>query len=228
MIRKYFVFMTFLCAINLYAQDYFPKNDGVVTKNNNYIALTNAKIYVTATEIINNGTLLIKDDKIVASGASVPIPKNAITIDIEGKSIYPSFIDLYSSFGVEKPKRPSGRNRSAQYDASRSGYYWNDHVMPENQAISKFQFDNKTASELLKAGFGAVNTHIQDGIVRGTGSLVTLNSNDGNEHRIISENSGQYLSFSKSVLSNQSYPSSIMGSMALLRQLYIDADWYAN
>jgi imidazolonepropionase-like amidohydrolase len=228
MIRKYFVFMTFLCAINLYAQDYFPKNDGVVTKNDNYIALTNAKIYVTATEIINNGTLLIKDDKIVASGASVPIPKNAITIDIEGKSIYPSFIDLYSSFGVEKPKRPSGRNRSAQYDASRSGYYWNDHVMPENQALSKFQFDNKSASELLKAGFGAVNTHIQDGIVRGTGSLVTLNSNDGNEHRIISENSGQYLSFSKSVLSNQSYPSSIMGSMALLRQLYIDADWYAN
>ena len=82
MIRKYFVFMTFLCAINLYAQDYFPKNDGVVTKNNNYIALTNAKIYVTATEIINNGTLLIKDDKIVASGASVLITKNAITIDI--------------------------------------------------------------------------------------------------------------------------------------------------
>ena len=228
MIRKYFVFMTFLCAINLYAQDYFPKNDGVVTKNNNYIALTNAKIYVTATEIINNGTLLIKDDKIVASGASVSIPKNAITIDIEGKSIYPSFIDLYSSFGVEKPKRPSGRNRSAQYDASRSGYYWNDHVMPENQAVSKFKFDSKAASELLKAGFGVVNTHIQDGIVRGSGTLVSLNSEDGNEHRIISENSGQYLSFSKSVLSNQSYPSSIMGSMALLRQLYIDADWYAK
>src|SRR5690606_22202412 len=32
----------------------------------------------------------------------------------------------------------------------------------------------------------------------------------------------------KSVLKQQSYPSSLMGSLALLRQMYHDADWYAK
>ena len=216
-----------MCGFTLLAQDYFPKNDGVVTKNTNYTAITNVKIYVTPTQVIEKGTLLIKDGKVVASGTTVTSPKNSTIIDATGKSIYPSFIDIYSSFGVEKPKRQGG-GRSAQYDASRTGYYWNDHVMPENNAIDKFNYDSKKADELIKAGFGVVNTHIQDGIIRGTGTLVALNNNDGNEVRVLDTKSAQYLSFSKSLTSNQAYPSSIMGSMALLRQMYLDADWYAK
>ena len=100
--------------------------------------------------------------------------------------------------------------------------------MPENNAIDQFKYDSKKAEELIKAGFGVVNTHIQDGIVRGTGTLVALNSTDDNGIRILDTKSAQYLSFTKSVTSNQSYPSSIMGSMALLRQFYYDADWYAK
>ena len=227
MIKHYLTILTFLCGFTLLAQDYFPKNDGVVTKNTNYTAITNVKIYVTPTQVIEKGTLLIKDGKVVASGTTVTIPKNSTIIDATGKSIYPSFIDIYSSFGVEKPKRQGG-GRSAQYDASRTGYYWNDHVMPENNAIDKFNYDSKKADELIKAGFGVVNTHIQDGIIRGTGTLVALNNNDGNEVRVLDTKSAQYLSFSKSLTSNQAYPSSIMGSMALLRQMYLDADWYAK
>lgn len=228
MLKTYVTILMVMCSITLYAQDYFPKSDGVVSKNTNYTAITNAKIYVTPTQVIEKGTLLIKDGKVVTVGASVTIPENTSTIDASGKSIYPSFIDIYSDFGVEKPKRESGRGRSAQYEPTRTGYYWNDHVMPENKAIDKFEYDPKKAKDLLNAGFGVVNTHIQDGIIRGTGVLVALNGEEGNEMRILDENSAQYLSFSKSVLSNQSYPSSIMGSMALLRQMYIDAGWYAQ
>ncbi|WP_299395368.1 amidohydrolase family protein [uncultured Gelidibacter sp.] len=227
MIKPLLTIMTFMCSFSMLAQDYFPKNDGVSTKNTNYTAITNAKIYVTPTQVIEKGTLLIKDGKVVASGTSVNIPKNATKIDATGKSIYPSFIDMYSDFGIEKPKRQGG-GRSAQYDPSRTGFYWNDHVMPENNAIDEFKYDSKKAEDLIKAGFGVVNTHIQDGIVRGTGTLVALNSDADNSMRIIDAKSAQYLSFSKSVKSNQSYPSSVMGSMALLRQLYNDADWYAK
>lgn len=139
----------------------------------------------------------------------------------------PSFIDIYSDFGVEKPKRQSG-GRSAQYEPTRTGYYWNDHVMPENNAIEKFNYDSEAADDYIKAGFGVVNTHIQDRIVRGSGSLIALNNEGGNDKRVLEAKSGQYFSFSRSNTSNQSYPSSIMGSMALLRQMYYDADWYAK
>ncbi|WP_052466968.1 amidohydrolase family protein [Psychroserpens damuponensis] len=217
------------CSFALFAQDYFPKNDGVKTKSTNFKAFTNAKIYVTPTQIIESGTLLIKDGKVVASGPQVSIPKNSTVVNLKGKTIYPSFIDMYSNFGVKKPERTGrGRGQTPQYGPSRSGYYWSDHVMPENKALDKFNYDSKTANDLLKAGFGVVNTHIEDGIVRGSGTLVALNSIDGNDIRILDPNSAQYFSFEKSATSRQSYPSSIMGSMALLRQMYSDANWYAN
>ncbi len=227
MIKKHLILVMLLCGFTLTAQEYFPKNDGVKSKNTNYTAFTNAKIYVTPTQIINNGTLLIKDGKVVASGTSVNIPSNAVIVDIAGKSIYPSFIDIYSGFGVKTPERQGG-GRSPQYDPSREGFYWNDHVMPEQNAIDHFKFDNKKASELRKAGFGVVNTHMQDGIVRGTGSLIALTSEGGDSERILSERSAQYLSLSRSVKSRQSYPGSLMGTLALLRQMYLDADWYAK
>ncbi|MCR8666279.1 amidohydrolase family protein [Aestuariibaculum sp. M13] len=229
MLKNYLAGMAIVFSTSLFAQDYFPKNDGVHTVNKNYTAITNAKLFVTPSQIIENGTLLIQDGKVVATGSSVSIPKNSIIIDVEGKSIYPSFIDVFSSFGIEVPNASSASSRrSRQYDSSRTGYYWNDHIMPEKHATDAFNYNTKEATELLKAGFGVVNTHIPDGIVRGTGVLIALNNEQGNQYRIIDENSGQYSSFSKSITSQQAYPTSLMGSMALLRQVFIDADWYAG
>ncbi|MEZ4817059.1 MAG: amidohydrolase family protein [Flavobacteriaceae bacterium] len=209
------------------AQDYFPKNDGVKEENNNYVAFTNATLYVTPTQLIKNGTLLIQNGKVVASGSTVNIPKNCIIIDLGGKYVYPSFIDSYTSFGIEKPKRQGG-GRSPQYDASREGFYWNDHILAEQKGIGSFKYAGKDAEELRKLGFGVVNTHLMDGIARGTGVLVALNDEAGDATRILNDQSGQFFSFEKSVTSNQSYPSSLMGSIALLKQMYSDMDWYAK
>ena len=216
-----------LCSFSIIAQEHFPKNDGVKSKNTNYTAFTNAKIYITPTQVIKKGTLLIKEGKVVATGTSVNIPADAVVVDLSGKSIYPSFIDVYSSFGVKTPQRQNNAGRP-QYDASREGFYWNDHIMPEQNALDKFKFDNKSAIDLKKAGFGVVNTHMQDGVVRGTGALIALTNEGGDSERILDDRSAQYLSLSRSLASAQVYPSSIMGTTALLRQMYYDADWYGK
>nr|WP_298999366.1 amidohydrolase family protein [uncultured Allomuricauda sp.] len=217
-----------LGSVSLMAQDYFPKNDGVKTKNNNYTAFTNAKIYVTPTNIIQNGTLLIKNGKVVQVGKSINVPSNAVVEDLGGKTIYPSFIDVFSGFGVKMPEKPKSRGRSAQYDASREGFYWNDHIMPENMAIAKFSYDTKKAKELRKLGFGVVNAHIQDGIARGSGVLVALNDQGNASQRILDDKSGQYFSFTRSIAKLQSYPTSLMGTTSLLRQMYHDMNWYGQ
>ncbi|WP_246288435.1 amidohydrolase family protein [Winogradskyella costae] len=223
MIKIHLRLLFFMCSFSLFAQDYFPSNSGVIANNSNYTAFTNATIHVTPTEVINNATLLIKDGKVISVGKSVNIPKNTTKIDLSGKTIYPSFIDMYTTFGVEKPKRGGD---GPQYGASRSGYYWNDHIMPEQDVMASFKYDTKSASDLHKLGFGVVNTHMPDGVVRGTGALIALNNNADNSMRIVDGETTQHLSFSKSVTSQQRYPSSIMGSMALLRQMYDDAKWY--
>ena len=210
-----------------FSQDYFPTNDGIKFDNTNYTTFTNAKIYSSHNTTIENGSMVVKDGKIVQIGKSVEIPKNSTIIDLEGKSIYPSFIDIYSKFGVKAPERKSGDRRSPQYNNARKGYYWNDHIRPEQNAIEFFKYDDRKAKELIKNGFGAVNTHLSDGIIRGKGVLIAL-TDSGDSNNIIDDNSTQYLSLSKSVTSSQSYPSSIMGVFALLKQVYFDAEWYSK
>lgn len=226
MIKKVIWLLMLMCSVPILGQDYFPNNSGVATKNSNYTVFTNATIHVSPGEVIKSGSLLIKEGKIVSVGRNVTIPKNSTVIDLEGKSIYPSFIDIYTEFGVKKPER--ARGSGSQYDATRTGFYWNDHIRPEQEAMNYFNYDSKKASAMQKLGFGVVNTGLQDGIVRGTGALIALNDNGDNSQRVIEPKSSQFLSFSKSIQSRQSYPTSLMGSMALLRQMYLDADWYGQ
>ncbi|WP_026288370.1 amidohydrolase family protein [Polaribacter irgensii] len=226
--RKLLLLCSFLLTFSLHSQDYFPTDSGVKTTENNLVALTNATIYVNPTKIIKKGTLLFQNGKILEVGKNVTIPKGAKKINLTGKTIYPSFIDLYSDFGIKKPKRVVNRSRSAQYAASREGYYWNDHIRPDINPVKEFSFDTKKAKALLNEGFGVVNTHLQDGIIRGNGLLIALDPNSSNAYRVLDTRSAQYLSFSKSALSQQAYPSSRMGAMALLRQTYNDASWYAQ
>ncbi|WP_438422544.1 amidohydrolase family protein [Aquimarina macrocephali] len=229
--KKLLLSLTVICGIlNSYSQDYFPKNDGVNTTNSNYTVFKNATIHTTPDTEIKNGTLVIQKGKIVQVGNSISAPANSVIIDLKGKHIYASFIDPFTNFGIEKPKRKGGSPFSGnpQYQASREGYYWNDHIRPETNALTSFKYDAKKATEYVKEGFGVLNTHMPDGIVRGTGLLVALNNEGTEGDRLLSDRSSQFLSFSKSNKSKQIYPTSLMGAMALLRQVYHDADWYAG
>ncbi len=63
------------------------------------VALTNAKIISMSNAdggIIEKGTILIEGDRIKAIGENIPIPSDAETVDLEGKTIVPGFIEAHS------------------------------------------------------------------------------------------------------------------------------------
>lgn len=220
-----------LLALSLFyfssnAQDYFPKNDGVKQTFKNEVAITNATIYTSSNQKIENGTLLLKDNKIIAVGQNIAIPKNATIINATNKTIYPSFIEVFSEFGIEKPNANNNRSFTPQYDTQRDGYYWNDHIKPEYNSYENSNYDIKSAKSLKETGFGTVLSHNNDGIIAGTGFLWTLNDNKTNAYRVLDNKISQHFTFSRSKFSKQAYPSSLMGSMALIRQVYHDAKWY--
>ncbi len=231
--KRLLVSLAVICgSLTLSSQEYFPKNDGVKITDDNYTVFKNATIHTTPDTEINNGTLVIQKGKIVQVGTSVTIPENSVIIDLNGKHIYASFIDPFTSFGIKKPKNQGGNiyrsGGQPQWNAGREGYYWNDHIRPETDALTDFKYDSKKATEYIKEGFGVLQTHMPDGIIRGTGILVALNNEGTTGDRLISNKSAQFLSFEKSNKSKQVYPTSLMGAMALLRQVYLDADWYAS
>ena len=213
--KNTFLYLIFILVV-LDARAQLKPQNGVVSSTPQCIAFTNAKIYVSPQQIIEEGTILIKNDKIVSVGKKVKIPSNAIVIDCSNKVIIPSFIELYSNLGlVSKPKN----------EKSGSGaYYWNETIHPEYDASKDFQIDSKSADNLIKMGFGLALTHQQDGIVRGSAAFISLGNSDVNK-QLIQSQAGIVYSFNKGNSSN-SYPSSQMGAIALLRQAFYDLEFY--
>lgn len=215
----------------LQAQETFPVN-GIADKRDGCYAFTNATIVQSSTSTLQKATLVIRDGKIVSVGTTVSIPKDAIVIDCNNKFIYPSFVDIYTDYGVATPQRQLGAggfnfNAPAQITSNTKGAYaWNQAVKSETDAAKLFTVDDAKAKTYRESGFGTVLTHVKDGIIRGSGAVVTLANTEDN-FALLKEKASAHYSFSKGT-STQSYPSSVMGSIALLRQTYLDAQWYKN
>lgn len=224
------LFSGLLFASLLQAQETFPVN-GVADKREGTYAFTNATIVQHAQSTLKNATLVIKDAKIVAVGSGIAIPKDAMVIDCTDKYIYPSFIDIYSDYGVTVPQRAPGQAFNffapAQITSNTKGPYgWNQAVKPEVDAFKLFSTDDAKAKLYRDLGFGTVLTHVKDGIARGSGAVVTL-AKDKDNLVLIKPRASAHYSLNKGT-SSQSYPQSLMGSIALLRQTYLDAQWYKN
>lgn len=216
-----------LCAAIVKAQTTFPVN-GIADPRHGYYVFTHATIVKDAATTLNDASLIIKDGKIEAVGTNIKVPKGAVEVSCNGKYIYPSFIDIYSDYGTPAITRPAGPYNffaPAQLTSNTKGAYgWNQAIKANQDAASMFTADEKKAEPMRNMGFGTVLTHIKDGISRGTGTLVTL-ADAAENLTIIKDKASAHYSFSKGS-STQSYPTSMMGDIALLRQTYLDAQWY--
>ena len=210
------------------AQETFPVN-GVVNKQLVRTALEHATVHVSSTEVIEDATVVFYQGRIEAVGLSSVIQVNGPVIrhDLNGLHVYPSFVDIHSDYAMPEAQR-EGWGRGPQDLSDKKGAFgWNEAVRPETRAADVFDPSEAEAdrSAYQKGGFGAVVSHVQDGIVRGTGALVAL-SEDPRRALLQPEASAHY-SFRKGT-SSQDYPRSLMGSTALLKQTFFDANWYAD
>ena len=89
--------LTLLLALGLMAA---PDTDRDDKARQGAFALINARIVTVTNGIIENGTLVIRNDKIVALGANVEIPADAEVIDCTGLTIYPGMIDSGTQIGL--------------------------------------------------------------------------------------------------------------------------------
>ncbi len=226
--RLIFALTLLLAAGSTLAQETFPRND-VKDNRAGLYAFTNATIVVDPQTTLQNATLLLKGNRVEQVGVNLTIPKGYTTIDLKGKYIYPSLVDMFTSYGLPDVERARGGGfgGAEQLDTKTKGAYnANQAIRSHYNAADEFTINVKTADELRKLGFGAVLTSKPDGLARGTGAFVTLNEKNDNTALLKQKATANY-SLEKGT-STQSYPSSMMGFIALLRQTYLDAEWYSS
>ncbi len=195
-----------------------------------HVTFIHATVVVSPERTVEDATLVVRDGRVASVEAGVQPPAGARVVDLGGRRIYPGFIDPYTEYGLpkEEKERPQGffgRRTPPQYEGDRTGARaWNEAIHAERDWIEAFKPDGKAAEPLLKRGVTSVQSVRMDGIFRGRGLVATLADAEPNEV-VLAPRTGQFLSFDKGS-SQQAYPNSQMGSIALIRQTLLDADWY--
>jgi len=64
------------------------------------IAITGGRVFPVSGPPIDNGTVLLRDGKIVAVGANVSVPSDAARVDARGKWVTPGIINAATTLGV--------------------------------------------------------------------------------------------------------------------------------
>ena len=201
--------------------------NGVQDVRHSVLALTHATVHVTPEKTLNDVTIVIKDGTISHYQKDNQVPDNAVVINYRGMHVYPGFIHLDAEVGLPEPaKRPPfkwGGPETLQSTLD-GAYNANEAIKASYNAADDFKHYKKANQALRQAGFTSALSHRHDGIMRGTGALVSL-ADEPAQLTLLATQASQHLSFNKGS-SKQDYPVSLMGAMALIRQTLLDADWY--
>jgi|CXWL01.1.fsa_nt_gi imidazolonepropionase-like amidohydrolase len=196
-------------------------------------AITGATIHVAPGRTIAAGTLVLRDGWVVAVGpaATTAVPGDAVRLALPGAHVYAGFVDPYSDYGLAAKDAAAGASdegggrQGPQYDGTQAGARsWNDAVHAERRWVEEVAPDREAAKALLASGVTVVQSARLDGIFRGRAVTLSLAPGAVGEVVLLPE-ARQFAAFDKGS-SKQSYPSSLMGSIALIRQTLLDAGWW--
>jgi len=211
-----------LCTIDSFAQ--IEPAVGIRENTPTVHALKNLTIIVAPGRKIEKGTIVVRDGVIESAGSNVSIPADARVWDCSGLTAYAGLIDLYTDIG--QPKPPVQGTLGSNPQPQRGSAHWNSQIHPETSGAEQFLPDKETAEKFRAMGFTTALSAPSNGIIRGSSALVALGDGEANA-LLMRDNVTQNTSFSRDPLGD-SYPTSLMGAIALLRQTFIDANWYSD
>src|ERR1017187_2153217 len=208
-------------------------------------ALVGGKVVVKPGEVLDSGTIVIRDGLIQAVGKDISVPADARVWDMKGATIYAGFIDPYlvlsasnspvSTAYVEPNSAASLTSGGVKFfgapgaktDMGNSGPgYEIARITPEFRAVEKYSPDDKTLSQLREAGFTVGLIAPARGIIRGSSALVALADENPNAI-ILKPDVFQHITFEAGGGGGESaYPGSLMGVIAAVRQSFFDAQHY--
>ncbi len=188
-------------------------------------ALINANIVQNSSKMIKNGIIIIRDGIIENVGKNIKIPADAYIIDLKGKWVYPGFIEPYLVFKSNKQKTPGAPYEKFKNKKQKKGtHYWNEKINPQKDIVEEYYPDEKLINEYLKLGFTSALFVPQKGIFKGKSALFSLRK-DKPTLTLIKKEIFEHIGFEYNS-TDEEYPNSLMGAIALIRQVFYDAIWH--
>ncbi|MFL6449791.1 MAG: amidohydrolase family protein [Bryobacteraceae bacterium] len=204
------------------------------------VALKDAHVVTVSGADLPKATVVLRNGLIEQVGADVNVPSDAWVIDGTGLTVYPGFIDALSTWGIRGANPPAAGSagtaggsvatptpappatngprvrgpgdRPQTYSADRAA----DMVSPSDSRLESVR----------AAGFTSAATYPNRGIFMGQGALINLAGERAGD-MIVAQPIGQQVAFRVGAGGmGRSFPSSLMGNISYVRQLYLDLGHY--
>jgi len=198
-------------------------------------AITNARIVTVSGPVIERGTVVIRNGLIAAAGANVNAPPDARVIDGTGLTVYPGLIDSYTNlalpeaapspspgaggggggfFLLTQPRPAAGPNSTQPVG-----------LQPEVMVEDAIRTGGTEIEASRNIGITTALTSPRSGIWMGQSALINL-AGETPQQSIVRSPVAMHVGFTP--LRGGTYPGSLLGVFATLRQMMLDAQRYRD
>ncbi|MDX1501922.1 MAG: amidohydrolase family protein [Thermoanaerobaculia bacterium] len=196
-----------------------------------FYAVTNVTAVTAPGRTLENATVLLAKGLIEAVGTELEIPGDALVIDGEGLFLYPGLIDGMTALGIAKPDAESGGGGGGFGGFGGGGEL--DPGGPEARPATTPWFaaadnlaEDPGSEKWREAGFTAVVSTPEEGIFAGQAAVLSLGRGEADE-LVVATPVAQRISFA-SPGGFRTYPGSLMGTLAYVKQVLLDTKHYAE
>jgi len=205
-----------------------------------YFAIKNARIIPVSGPPIASGTVVISKGMIQSVGANVTIPPEARVIDGTGLTIYPGLIDAGTDVGLGVVAAPAtaaggrgaggggGRGAVAPNTPRSRGPEDRPATTPWENAADMMKTDDARIATWRGAGFTTGLIVPRTGYFPGQAAIVNFGDDDRAENLVVKTPAALPVGLSGGRGEYIGFPSSLMGQISYVRQVFMDAQWYAE
>lgn len=188
-------------------------------------AITNARIVTVSGAVVERGTIVVRDGLIQAVGANVAVPADARVIDGSGLTVYPGFFDAATNLGIAAPQRPQGvgafpTTQPQPQTAPQSNSNYPVGLQPETTALELIRSGDASFETARNNGFTTALVLPRERIFVGQSALVNT-AGENVSQQLLRSPVAMHITFVQ--LQTGTFPTSVMGTFAAIRQMLLDA-----
>jgi imidazolonepropionase-like amidohydrolase len=192
-----------------------------------YFAIRGVSVVPVSGPRLENATVIIARGVIKTIAKDAPVPDEAWVVDGKGLTVYPGLIDAFTDVGiVPAPASSGGEGGSRAQPPTSRGPEDRPGTTPWRSAADEVSLADKRIETWRSAGFTTVVSAPKGGIFPGQAAVLDL---DGERNGDMVVKAPVAIPVSLQPLGGfANFPGSLMGSVAYVRQVWLDVDWSAK
>jgi imidazolonepropionase-like amidohydrolase len=189
-----------------------------------YFAIRGAKVFPVSGPPIENAIIVIARGLITAIGKDIAIPPEAWVVDGKGLTVYPGLVDSFTDVGIPVAPTASGEGGPRRSQEGARGPEDRPASTPWRSAADEVSLSDKRIETWRSGGFTTVVSAPKGGIFPGQAAVLDLAGERAGD-LVVKSPVAIPVVFQTSGGFGGGFPSSIMGVLAYVHQVWLDMDW---